>query len=106
MLGSIGFHSAGVGFGTTFFFELSLYAPTEEENSTSDGSVELIPLDLKTNDAVLKETKVPKESALNSVGNIVHVLIVDDSQMNRKMTRRMLQSEGILSSCSYLHKVY
>ena len=125
--GSIGFHSDGVGLGTTFFFELPLFAASEVElssmppqgptscaffDSFSHSSNELhLQLPISPAEALSgclsslsprstrEEGSSCREEAsgfLDALKAAMTLLVVDDSSMNRKMTRRLLESAGDL----------
>ena len=85
-----------MGLGTTFFFELSLFAPTSIEGDLSlpeDGKnpVLLQGANMSEPQASFKRAR---EYVSSDSGKALQLLVVDDSLMNRKMTRRMLESGG------------
>ena len=88
-----------MGYGTTFFFELALFAPTDEEICSIKDISKTKVGDLSSNFLMSPKAKGSNEARVASPEynkTVLHLLVVDDSQMNRKMTRRMLESRGII----------
>eukprot|EP01038_Epipyxis_sp_PR26KG_P009382 gene9382-12641_t len=97
--GEISCHSDGEDKGSTFYFSIPLYelaAPKEDviTNGTPYDGNEFIVL----NDKRKTEQTSKVNDYINQKGtSLLHYLVVDDSQLNRKILRRLIQS--IVQNC-------
>lgn len=83
--GTIGFFSEGADTGSTFFFDLPLFPPNHDEEVNAVAM---------TDSFALKATIPTPPSLKRSISDYreISILIVDDSQTNRKLLARMLSS--------------
>ena len=111
--GSISVYSAGMGHGCTFSIELPIIVNTinvyNNYNNTSSTDLRISEEDSYNNDRNMNESelsplvRLSSKLSNNSIivdsesehGNAkIKALIVDDSSMNRKMVRRLLEMKG------------
>ena len=111
--GSISVYSAGMGHGCTFSIELPIIVNTinvyNNYNNTSSTDLRISEEDSYNNDRNMNESELSPLVRLSSnfsnssiivdsesehVNAKIKALVVDDSSMNRKMVRRLLEMKG------------
>lgn len=111
--GSISVYSAGMGHGCTFSIELPIIVNSinvyNSYNNTSSNDLRISEDDSYNNDRNMNESELSPLVRLSSklsnnsiivdsesehVNAKIKALVVDDSSMNRKMVRRLLEMKG------------
>ena len=103
--GSISVYSAGMVHGCTFSIELPIIVNTinihDNYNYTSSTDLRISENDSNNNDMNMNESELSPlngstivDSESEHVNAKIKALVVDDSSMNRKMVRRLLEIKG------------